>query len=366
MTNTNRNTVVGLFQDEQSARAVADDLIRNGFRQDEIHLSSSENYATDAASGGAALTGRAPAEHHGGGFMGWLQSIFGENEYADEDRTRYAEAVQRGSYVVAVDADERVRDRAVDIMNDHGVIDLDEHAARHGYGAATPGSRTVPRDAGAQADDRVADQTSGTIPVVQEELQVGKRAVQRGGVRVYSRVVEQPVEQDVQLREERVTVERRPVDRPLADAERVGMRDQTIEVREMAEEPVIEKQARVVEEVRVGKKSTARTQKVKDTVRRTEVRTEQMGTTPGGSEHEDEFQRDFQTRYGSSGADYESYGPAYEYGSKMAADPRYQGANWTQVESTLKTDYLRNNPNSTWDQVKGAVRYGWERVTGQR
>lgn len=290
--------------------------------------------------------------------MGWLRSIFGEEDYADQDRSHYAEAVQRGSYVVAVNADETNKDRAIDIMNDHGVIDLDDHATKHGYTARPTRASTGP-------DPSVNDAAGGTIPVVQEELHLGKRAVQRGGVRVYSRVVEQPVEQEVQLREEKVTVDRRPVDRPLADAELTNMRDQTIEITEMAEEPVIEKEARVVEEVRVGKQSTSKTQKVRDTVRRTEVRTENLGTSQGGN-YGEEFEKDFQTRYASSGADYESYAPAYEYGSRMAGNPRYQGANWNQVESELKTDYLRNNPNSTWDQVKGAVRYGWERVTGQR
>jgi hypothetical protein len=50
----------------------------------------------------------------------------------------------------------------------------------------------------------------------------------------------------------------------------------------------------------------------------------------------------------------------------MASDPRYQGRSWEEVESTFRTDYLRNNPHSTWDNIKGAVRYGWEKVTGQR
>jgi uncharacterized protein (TIGR02271 family) len=357
MTNTSRNTIVGLFQDEPSARAVVDDLIRNGFSQNDVHLSSSENYVGDAAAGGAGLSGRAPAEQHGGGFMGWLNSIFGADE-TDEDRTRYSEAVQRGGYVVAVDADANDRDRAIDVMNDHGVLDLDDHAAKHGYGATTSSAPAI-------SDTRRGEPPTGAIPVVQEELRIGKRAVQRGGVRVYSRVTEQPVEQNVNLREEKVTVERQPVNRPLSEAERTGLRDQTIEVTEMAEEPVIEKQARVVEEVRVGKQSTERTQKVRDTVRRTDVQTENLGTTRG-TNYEDDFRNDFQTRYGTSGADYQSYAPAYEYGYKMAGNPQYKGANFDEVESTLKTDYLRNNPNSTWDQAKGAVRYGWEKVTGKR
>ncbi|MGI8746236.1 MAG: YsnF/AvaK domain-containing protein [Bryobacteraceae bacterium] len=350
MTNTSRDTIVGLFEDQRSAEAVVDELIQDGFSRDQVHLDSGANYGGEAASGGSGLTGRAPAQHHGG-FTGWLHSLFSTDEYA-EDRGRYAEAIQRGSYVVAVDTEEGTRDQAVDIMNDHGAIDIDQHAAKHGYGA-------IDRTAAA------SDQATGSIPVVQEELQVGKRTVQRGGVRVYSRVIDQPVEQDVQLREEKVTVERRPVDRPLTDADRAGLRDQTVEVKEMAEEAVISKQARVVEEVRIGKESTERTQKVRDTVRRTEVQTENLGTAAATS-YGDDFRKDFQTRYGSSGAAYDEYAPAYDFGYRMAGDSRYKDRNWSDVESTLKTDYLRNNPNSTWDQVKGAVRYGWEKVTGQR
>jgi stress response protein YsnF len=58
-----------------------------------------------------------------------------------------------------------------------------------------------------------------SIPVVQEELRVGKRAVQRGGVRVYNRVREEPVEQQVNLREEHVTVDRRKTDWPATEAD---------------------------------------------------------------------------------------------------------------------------------------------------
>ena len=355
MTNTSRDTIVGLFEDQRTAQAVLDELISNGFTRDQVHLESKSSYAGDAAAGGAALTGRAPAENRGG-FMGWLDSLFGGDEY-DEHATRYGQAVDRGGYIVAVDAEEGNRDRIVDILNAHGAIDVDEHAAKHGYGMTSD----VNTDAAA-----VSNKGAGSIPVVQEELQIGKRSVQRGGVRVYSRVIEQPVEEDVQLRQEKVTVDRRPVNRPVTDADEAALRDQTVEVKEMAEEAVVNKQARVVEEVRIGKEATQKTQKVRDTVRRTEVQTEDLGTTSTGPRYTDDFRQDFQTRYGASGGTYETYAPAYDFGSRMAADSRYQGRSWTDVESTLRTDYLRDNPNSTWDQVKGAVRYGWEKVTGQR
>ena len=115
------------------------------------------------------------------------------------------------------------------------------------------------------------------IPVVEEELQVGKREVERGGVRVESRVEERPVEERVELREERVNVERRPVDRPVADAEHL-FKEGTIEVTEKSEEAVVSKQARVVEEVVVNKEVGERTETVQDTVRRTDVDVQEVGT----------------------------------------------------------------------------------------
>lgn len=186
----------------------------------------------------------------------------------------------------------------------------------------------------------------------------------RGGVRVYTRVVEQPVEETVRLREEKVNVERQPVNRPVTDADLKSGRDQTVEVREYAEEPVVAKEARVVEEVRVGKEATERNQTVRDTVRHTEVNVENL---KGGAEQQQTFPdqefRDYYTKtYGSSG-NYQDYAPAYRYGYEMANDPRYRGKDFSQVESDLRTDYGRRYPNNTWDKMKDSVRYGWDKVT---
>jgi uncharacterized protein (TIGR02271 family) len=116
-----------------------------------------------------------------------------------------------------------------------------------------------------------------TIPVVEEELEVGKREVERGGVRVESRVEERPVEKEVHLREERVHVERRPVDRPVTEGDK-AFREGTFEVTERAEEAVVAKTARVVEEVVVGKQVEEHTETVRDTLRRTDVDVQEVNT----------------------------------------------------------------------------------------
>jgi stress response protein YsnF len=51
------------------------------------------------------------------------------------------------------------------------------------------------------------------LDVVEERLNIGKRLVDRGGVRVRRVVTERPVEEQVTLRDETINVDRRTVDR---------------------------------------------------------------------------------------------------------------------------------------------------------
>jgi uncharacterized protein (TIGR02271 family) len=125
----------------------------------------------------------------------------------------------------------------------------------------------------AGANTGLSDRGEQVIPVAKERLQVGKRDVSHGRVRIRSYVVETPVEEQVTLREERVAVERRPVDRALGDAEQ-AFQERTIEAEERGEEAVVSKEVRVTEEVVVRKETDQRTETVSDTVRQTEVEVE--------------------------------------------------------------------------------------------
>jgi uncharacterized protein (TIGR02271 family) len=220
-------------------------------------------------------------------------------------------------------------------------------------------SGSMQRDMGEQLND----QRTTAIPVVQEELKVGKREVQRGGVRVFSRVVETPVNESVSLREEHVSVERRPVDQPVSTADATAFKEQSIEMRERAEEAVVQKSARVVEEVVVGKEATQRKENISDSVRHTEVQVEQLG---GSTTDDDSYYRNHWTsNYGTTGGNYDDYAPAYSYGTQMRGDSRYQGRQWDDVESDLRTDWESRNrgtTGSTWDRMKAAIRHGWDKV----
>ena len=124
------------------------------------------------------------------------------------------------------------------------------------------------------------------IPIVEENLVVGKRDVNRGGVRVRSYVTETPVHEQVRLREENVNVERRTVDQPLSTADGDAFRERTIAMTATGEEAVVGKNARVVEEVVVSKTAGERVEEVSDTVRKTEVeidRDSDVDTTTGST-----------------------------------------------------------------------------------
>ena len=118
---------------------------------------------------------------------------------------------------------------------------------------------------------------AGTLQEVREELEVGKRKVATGGVRVTSSVSEVPVEETVTLREEEVSAERTSADRALSPEEaEAAFEGRTVEATGTSEQAEVTKQARVVGEVSIGKQTKEREETVRDTVRRTEVDVEQI------------------------------------------------------------------------------------------
>ncbi|MGA8027675.1 MAG: YsnF/AvaK domain-containing protein [Bryobacteraceae bacterium] len=353
MPTSTQSTVVALFRNISDAQAAAGELKAQGFSDNDIYIGSESEGSPNTGS-------RTDTHHQEGGITGWFKRVFGQEE-DETERPYYENAVRSGNVLLSVDTDDDNIDQAAEILNSHSPIDV--HRQSSGASSANQTAGRASSTRGAQTGQ------SQSIPVVEEELRVGKRSVLRGGVRVYSRVVEQPVEETVNLREERVRVERQPVNREVNESDLRAGRDQVIEVQEYAEEPVVSKTARVVEEVRVNKEATERTEKVKDTVRRTEVNVENLdqssGRTGSNDEIDADFRRHFTSAHGTSGVTYDDYAPAYRYGYQSASDPRFRGKSFDEVESDLESGYARQYPNSGWDRVKNSIRYGWDKVTGK-
>ena len=380
-------TLVALYDTVPEAERVVQELMADGFARSNIHLAlnDTQSRATqrstvegDAAYAGATL----------------LATLADLGVPADEAHA-YAEGVRRGGALVVVESGDDQAERGMAILQRLHPVDMHERTAQWrqagwtGAGAttstATPAASAATTTRSAQeparAETHMADQGAPTrrvegqeevtIPVVEEDLAVGKREVERGHVRIYSRITERPVEEAVRLREERVTVERRPVDRPATEADLAAAQQESIEVTETAEEPVVTRQARVVEEVVVQKEATERTETVRGTERHTEVEvqrepenatTAQRATAPQAfAAYDPTFREHYTTAFATSGAAYPDYEPAYRYGYELGTNERYRGRDWAVLEAEARRDWEARHPN-TWERFKDAVRYGWNSV----
>jgi uncharacterized protein (TIGR02271 family) len=91
------------------------------------------------------------------------------------------------------------------------------------------------------------------VPVIEEQLAVGTRSVETGGVRIHKTVSEQPVAIDEALLREEVEVRRVPVDRILAagDAPAARYEGDTLIVPVLEEVLVVERRMRIKEELHI-------------------------------------------------------------------------------------------------------------------
>jgi len=273
-------TVVGLFDNFDDAQKAAQELDSIGISRANVSITRGHEGSEYAVYGGEGAQDYAEPRKVKGGISGFFDKLFG-SDVDEDDRGLFSEAARRGSAVLTVTTAEDQVDRVVAILDRFDAVDIDQRAAQYnatgyqGYDESAPVYTAEQRRAELE---RYGSDRETSVPVIEEQLKVGKREVQRGGVRVYTRVTERPVEEQVRLREEHVTVERRPVNRAVTDAEINSLRDSEIVMTESAEEAVSSKEARVVEEVLVGKTATERTETVRDTLRRTDVDVEQLGS----------------------------------------------------------------------------------------
>jgi len=296
--------IIAVFDTSEEAQTARNKLIDMSIPGDRVTI-------TDQSSSGER-TLRTPNAR--GSFWAHVKEMF----MPDHDRHTYEESVRRGGYMLIATVDDDVADEAIACLERAGAVDLNDREAKwrsEGWQPATDretsATERIERDTAARdtqpydvAEDRKPDTTrdvttearaastagleagseSAKIPVVEERLLIGKREVNRGSVRVRSYIVEEPVHEEVRLREEHVNVERRPVNEPVRPVVKGSpedlLQEKTIEVSETAEQAVVGKEARITEQVVVSKDTDERVESVDDTVRRTKVEIED-GRQPG-------------------------------------------------------------------------------------
>ncbi len=328
-------TIIGLFNSRSEAESAVHQLVSDGINRDHISMVSrgtneedtrnlkKDDDTSGAAKGagigaavggvggllaglaGLAIPGIGPilaagpiaaalGGALGGAAAGGLIGALTDMGVPEHEARHYEDAVRQGKTLLTVRTDDdAAAERVAGILDSCGAIDIEgddrdmsEHRTLSNDEVDQPGvprrgrAADLDRDIDFQSSDATANTNrsfdeSATIPVREEQLTLGKRKIEGARVRIYGRVVEKPVEQSIQLHDERVVVERRPVDRSVSERDRDA--ETVTEIRETREEPVVSKQERVVEEVVVGKTGEDRTETVRDKVRRTDVEVERSG-----------------------------------------------------------------------------------------
>jgi uncharacterized protein (TIGR02271 family) len=330
-----RKTVVALFEDMKQADDAMAQLRNAGIPKDDIKF----------ADRGSLRQLVERDQESGAGMLNLLKHLFGTDYRMEFEHASplYAEWVRKGGVLVAVHTDESHSSEAANILEVSSNRETISH--RGGLAAKVIESQPLTKD-------------QQKVEIIEEELHVGKRKVQRGSVRVVKRVTETPVEETINLRDETVTIERRPLNRVANDADLSELRDYRVEMIETAEEPVVSKEAHVKEEITIKRHVVDHQEKIRDKVRKTEVEIE--GLEPSRL-RDIEFRKDFTSRFAKSGRNYSEYAPAYELGSNLASEERYRNRNWTEIENDARMQWESKTPNS-WKDFADAIRHGWETI----
>ncbi|WP_207420947.1 YsnF/AvaK domain-containing protein [Desertivirga brevis] len=268
-------TVIGIFDSARDAQEAVSRLSSAGIDRDRVDVANRADTSTSVDRNDDNDTS------FGDSISSFFSNLFGD----DDDAKKYSEVAKRG-YTITVHANTTDEaDRAAEILDNTGAIDVDERATQissghynstSDYNTSHHSNLVGDRDINITDRDRDLDITNRSIPVIEENLEVGKREVQSGGARLHSRIVERPVEEHIRLRSERVNVERTPVNREATSADFDTFKEGTIELTERQEVPIVNKEARVVEEVSLNKQIEETEETIRDTVRKTEIDVENL------------------------------------------------------------------------------------------
>jgi stress response protein YsnF len=222
-------SVIGLFEDQDTARKVVTALTRNGLKKNAVEI----------------LTGTGADK---------VSERLVEAGYEEDKARRYGEALETAGALIIADVDDDKADSALDTMRQFEVLTPEALLERSGVG----------------------QEGKQKAQVIEEELEVGI-ARTTGGKRLKTEISEREVEETVSLKQESVDVERNQVERTLKPEEAdKAFGERTVEVTATTEKPVVSKQAHVVEEVALSKQSGQREETVSGTVRRQDVKVEEV------------------------------------------------------------------------------------------
>jgi len=312
------NTIVGVFDDVDKSEQAVEQLLNSGFSGYDLDVSrtkKSENFDTD---------------EHKSGIRKFFDSLMGESDEAES----YSSVAGRGSVITVHTDSKEEAQKAAAIMDRCGAVNPYDKSYKNYnqeteynqgniiggstgnapytnpslYPEADSGINTysdvdslnkanydTPLDVNTRplvsdnSDDTIGlninqsyegefsskdefnDLNEKSIPIIEENMEIGKREVETNEVKIRSRIFEKPVEEHLRLRSEYVNVERTPVNRVATPSDLENFKEGVIEMKETEEVPLIKKEAKVVEEVKIKKDSETKEKTIRGSVRRQDV-----------------------------------------------------------------------------------------------
>jgi stress response protein YsnF len=263
-------TLVAAFDTPAHAAAAIEALKAGGFHEDDLSI-----FDKDRLSAGSKDVKEASLWHR----------LFGGNLYKHEAAV-FGQTVDRGGSVLTLRVLDSEVAHAMGILDLHRPIDVQDRAVTSGIAT----SATVDSAARAIAESpiaavqkvavtpKVAETHDEVLRRAEEQLQVGKKNLETGRTRVRRFTTEREVAEDVTLHEEHAEVLRRAITEPVKAAD-LDWSDREIEVVETAEQALVSKTARVVEEVQLKKVGTDHIETVHEKLRRQQAEIQRVDPT---------------------------------------------------------------------------------------
>ena len=289
-------TIVGLFENEDAARAALQSIHHENLKNIGVQLvTKNEKHQLDPLKKSLKA---------------------GDVEY-------YEGRLDHGASLLVVETDGDHVGRITELLRQHGMKDVEggarvEHKIEHKVPIA--------------AQIHELKEGEYILPVVQESLEIGKREVERGRVRVHSKVFEDAVEKEIGLRGETIHINRRVVDRPVTEADRELFKELLIEVIERGEDAVVTKHVKIVGEVVLTKEVAEKKHTIRDTVRRVDVEVEEIRGDRVLETHLANFHGYYDRDLAWTHRPFDEFVPAFQFGLALARDERFRSKNWNEID----------------------------------
>jgi hypothetical protein len=400
-----RHTLVAVFDNRSDAQNALDALLASGFARTDASISSADptGQSNSVTGAGDPLTSE-HVEGFGASIRHFFATLFGSD--TSEHAMKYSYAVTRGHHVLTLTTDSEPEvERAADVIERFGPVDIDEHheewtrgaaAGTFGAGAAAAG---LQKSGGMSAQSGGTGSASGSTGSSAGSYQGTPPGTEPGSLQFAphddrnffaTQNINDPVPKGQTYEEPSGASEQSggSMDsaaggNTLSGTQSSAQNPGTGSILQSSQGGSLNQSGSTLQgtasipgsdDTSLGgtammgnrsgslqRDSNLTGSQQRDVGARGNVRVYSRDT---GGAYDDDFRNDWDRNYSSLGGSYDDYAPAYRFGNDMRRAEKYRDRDWSDVEQTLRSDWESRNPGaSTWDKFKAAVRRGWDKIT---